>query len=89
MSEILDHLPKQRRKKNTKALLAYGAMAVCVIFAGWYIGNILFGVRGLDVMLDLHAKREQLSKQVSDLQQENAKLQKDYFELIGLDPERN
>lgn len=89
MNEILEHLPKQKRKTNTKALLIYGAMAVCAVLAGWYIGNILFGARGLDVMLDLHAKREQLSKQVSELQEENAKLQKDYFELIGLDPERN
>lgn len=89
MNEILEYLPKQSRKASTKALLIYGAMALCVVCAGWYIGNILFGSRGLDVMLDLHAKREQLSKQVSELQEENAKLQKDYFELIGLDPERN
>lgn len=90
MNEMLDSLPKAKTtNKLFKNLLAYSLMGICVIYAGWYIGNMLFGARSLDVMLDLHAQKERLSTQVSQLQEENAALQKEYFELIGLDPENN
>lgn len=88
MNEILDSLPKaKKRNKNLGSFILAGVLAVFVIYAGWYIGNMLFGARSLDVMLDLHAQKERLSTQVAQIQEENAALQKEYFELIGLDPE--
>lgn len=89
MNEMLDSLPKakKRNKQLANALVAV-PVTLFVIYAGWYIGNILFGARSLDVMLDLHNQKDKLSTQVEELQEENAALQKEYFELIGLDPEQ-
>lgn len=87
MNEIIDSLPQAKKRDKTlgNALVLLLA-GILVIYAGWYIGNILFGARSLDVMLDLHAQKERLSNQVARLQEENAALQKEYFELRGLDP---
>ena len=88
MNEMIDSLPKaKKRSKLFNNLLSYLLMGICVVYAGWYIGNMLFGARSLDVMLDLHAQKERLNTQVTQLQEENAALQKEYFELIGLDPD--
>ena len=88
MNEIKESLPqsKKRNKKLANAVVLL-AIAFFVTYAGWYIGNILFGARSLDVMLDLHTQKEALSAQVTQLQEENAALHTEYFELIGLDPD--
>ena len=91
MNEILDELPAPKPAKSAgKSYLGAAVFvlaAVFVIAAGVYIGNTLFGSRSLDVMLDLYAQRDRLDKDVRGLQEQNAALQKEYFELIGLDPD--
>lgn len=60
---------------------------IVLIFAlGIYVGNLLFGKNSLEVYMDLQNKSEYLKQEVSRLQNENAKLQKDYFELKMLEP---
>jgi hypothetical protein len=49
----------------------------------------MFGKRSLDVMLSLQSKKERLSEDVEILKKLNARLQKDYFELQGLEPDSN
>ncbi len=54
---------------------------------GLYIGNLLFGVDSLSVLEELSKKEQILQLNIEKLKEENAKLQKDYFELKGLEPE--
>lgn len=87
MNEIIDSLPQAKKPdKKLGSILVIVLAGIVVIYAGWYFGNMLFGVRSLDVMLDLHAQKERLINQVARIQEENAALQKEYFELRGLDP---
>lgn len=86
MNQILDELPI-RTRPNYRAYAFYGVLGVCVLVAGIYVGNIFFGKRSVAVMLDLYDKKERLRHEVSKFQEQNAALQKEYFELKGLDPE--
>ncbi|WP_253248270.1 septum formation initiator family protein [Helicobacter sp. 12S02634-8] len=53
---------------------------------GAYMGYLLFGVNSLEVLIDVKNKRTALEASVQTLQYENAKLQKQLFELKGLEP---
>lgn len=48
-----------------------------------------FGQYSLDTLLSLEATKEELNKKISFLKEQNAKAQKDYFELQGLYPNEN
>ncbi|MBZ7934783.1 hypothetical protein [Campylobacter molothri] len=63
--------------------------ALIVIVGAIYFGNMLFGQYSLDTLLSLEATKEDLTKQISLLKKQNAKAQKDYFELKGLYPNEN
>lgn len=88
MNEILDELPKPKRVNQAYwSYFVFAGLTIFVLAAGIYVGNTLFGKRSLDVMLDLYAQRDTLKHEVSKLQEQNAALQKEYFELKGLDPD--
>ncbi|MCH5335885.1 MAG: hypothetical protein J1D99_00555 [Campylobacter sp.] len=55
-----------------------------VIIGAIYLGNMLFGQYSLDTMLSLGKTKEELNKKIILLKEQNAKAQKDYFELKGL-----
>ncbi|OBV29528.1 hypothetical protein BKN38_01095 [Helicobacter sp. CLO-3] len=57
-----------------------------VVVCGVYIGFLLFGENSLEVLLSNISLRDELTAQVSELQSQNARLQKDLFELRGLEP---
>ena len=89
MSEILEELDEQI-KVNPRGVLFYLKITLLffvVVFFGIYVGNLLFGKSSLDVLLNLQSDKEVLEKKVSDLKEQNAILQKEYFELKGLDPD--
>ncbi|DAB35138.1 MAG TPA: septum formation initiator [Sulfurospirillum sp. UBA12182] len=89
MSEILEELDEQI-KGNPRGVLFYLKITLLffvVVFFGIYVGNLLFGKSSLDVLLNLQSDKEVLEKKVSDLKEQNAILQKEYFELKGLDPD--
>lgn len=89
MSEILEEYEAKAIKKLHKNRLALkmAALGILVIIFGVYVGNMLFGKSSLDVLLNLQTQKEYLQKSVIDLKKENARLQKQYFELRQLDPE--
>lgn len=58
-----------------------------VLFSlGAYSGYLLFGTNSLEVLLSVRGKKAILQEDVRVLQSENAKLQKQFFELKGLEP---
>lgn len=57
-----------------------------VIASAFYLSNLLFGNASLEVLLQLERYEIHLTKEITRLKQENAKLQKEYFELKELEP---
>jgi chaperonin cofactor prefoldin len=51
------------------------------------VGNVFFGSRSASVLYDLKEQKSALSNEVKKYQELNSALQKEYFELIGLDPD--
>lgn len=52
-----------------------------VILIGIYIGVILYGKNSINVLIGLQTYESYLKEEINHLKQENAKLQKEYFEL--------
>lgn len=57
-----------------------------VIMAGVHIHYMLFGNASVKVLLEVEEYENQLKQEIKRLKQENATLQKDYFELKELQP---
>ncbi|MFQ6342265.1 hypothetical protein [Campylobacter sp. VTCC 70190] len=60
-----------------------------VVIGAIYFGNMFFGQYSLDTLLSLESTKEELNKKIILLKEQNAKAQKDYFELKGLYPNEN
>ncbi|ASM37851.1 MAG: septum formation initiator [Campylobacter sputorum] len=88
MSEILDNYnPKESVVVYfVRKLFKYILVIVIVVGLGVYVGNMFFGKRSLETLIFIQNKQESLKKELEHLKQENAMLQKEYFELIGLEP---
>ena len=56
-------------------------LVTSVILIGIYIGVILYGKNSINVLLGLQTYEIYLKEEIRHLKQENAKLQKEYFEL--------
>lgn len=89
MSEVLDEFNDETEESGSSALfyLKVLALAAVVIGFGLYIGDVLFGKSSLDVLLNLQADKDTLTVKIKSLKEENAVLQKEYFELRQLDPD--
>ncbi|WP_201273955.1 hypothetical protein [Helicobacter sp. MIT 11-5569] len=59
-------------------------LLICIV--GVYIGNLLFGNNSFSVLLKINQKEMQMRQEVNRLMHENAALQKELFELKGLEP---
>ena len=66
----------------TKILL----LASIIIGLGLYVGDLLYGANSLNLLNDLTYKEIHLKSSIEKLKEENARLQKEYFELKGLEP---
>lgn len=91
MSEILkefDDIVDSRGKKSPSFYIKIFTLLIVVVAFGIYIGDMLFGKSSLDVLLDLKTQKSNLQINVENLKNENAVLQKEYFELKELDPEQ-
>ena len=92
MSDVLDRFDKEVKEegRGDSALfyLKLISLIVAVVGFGLYIGDVLFGKSSLDVLLNLQADKDTLSEKIQSLKEENAVLQKEYFELRQLDPDR-
>ncbi len=62
-------------------------LVTSVILIGVYIGVILYGKNSIKVLLGLQTYEVYLKEEIRHLKQENAKLQKEYFELKELSGE--
>ncbi len=69
------------------SLIAIISLAI-TMFLGYHVANILFGDNSLEVYNSLKNKKSYLKSEIKRLQQENAHLQKEYFELKNLEPEQ-
>ena len=63
---------------STKTFLL---LVTFVILMGVYIGVILYGKNSINVLLGLQTYETYLHNEIEHLKKENAKLQKEYFEL--------
>ena len=68
-------------------LLPFLSLLLVICIAGVYFGNLLFGNNSLKVLLELREKEREMSQEVKNLMSENAELQKEFFELKGLEPQ--
>ena len=59
-----------------------------IIFLGFYLNILLFGDNSLEVLLQLEEYESYLRNEISSYKSENAALQKEYFELKELEPEK-
>ncbi len=87
MNEITEELevttPKKRGipRYNIMLLLLFSAL----IFFGVYVGKLMFGANSLEVMIKLDSRERYLKEKIDTLQNVNANLQKEYFELKELE----
>ena len=72
------------QKKFDYRILVVIFLAIIVAI---YIVNLMFGSHSFSRMLDLDNNVKILEKRVQNLKHENAKLQKEYFELKELEGE--
>jgi len=91
MSHITDQIIDQTLQEKTKnfSFLQVIALIGMVLLAALFIGNMLFGKNSLEVYWTLEKQQMILDKKISDLSNQNASLQKKYFELKSLMPEEN
>ena len=68
-------------------LLHFLSLLLVICIAGVYFGNLCFGNNSLKVLLELREKEREMSQEVKNLMSENAELQKEFFELKGLEPQ--
>jgi len=77
------------KKKSFYLILKISILVMIVIGFGVYVGNLLYGKDSLEVFLSLQDKKALFKNEIQKYKKENAKLQKEYFELLQLEPEQN
>ncbi|WP_442764992.1 septum formation initiator [Sulfurospirillum cavolei] len=90
MSDVLDEFEDEKEEEGGTDLFSLKILGLVVVVVGFglYIGDVLFGKSSLDVLLNLQADKDTLSVKIQSLKEENAVLQKEYFELRQLDPDK-
>ena len=81
-----------KNKKNIKSKIKFIILVIFTTFITFllarYVSELLFkGKNSLQVYDALKQQKEQLQYNIVRLQKENARLQKEYFELKNLEPE--
>ncbi len=80
---------KTPKKKGFFLILKILLLIASVLGLGLYVGDLLYGKNSLEVLLNLQDKKELFKNEIKKYKKENAKLQKEYFELLQLEPEQN
>ena len=88
MSDVLDEFEDERGGSGIFFPLKILGLVLIVLLFGLYIGDVLFGKSSLDILLNLQEDKDTLMVKIQSLKEENAVLQKEYFELRQLDPDR-
>jgi hypothetical protein len=63
------------------SLTKFFVFVIIILAFGVYIGNILYGTNSVEIYLGLEEYERYLQDEVLRLKQENAELQREYFEL--------
>jgi len=61
---------------------------VIIVILAVYLGILLFGDNSLEVLLQLGEYETYLQEEIDNYKSQNAALQKEYFELKELEPEK-
>jgi cell division protein FtsB len=76
-------------KENRKFIIISLVLLVFTFSFAYYVANILFyGKNSYEVYANLKNRKAKLQTDIKRLQYENALLQKKYFELKNLEPEK-
>lgn len=67
---------------NRVWLVVFGVLAL----VGLYVGYLLFGSNSVEVLMRLEAQKKRLVQEAKGIEEQNARLQKQIFELRGLKP---
>ncbi|MCI7364169.1 MAG: septum formation initiator [Campylobacter lanienae] len=86
MNPILAELD-YKKSSSFRRFVAYFLLILVTIIFAIYVGNVFFGSRSASVLYDLKEQKDNLNSEVKRYQELNSALQKEYFELIGLDPD--
>ncbi|KAB7886697.1 septum formation initiator [Poseidonibacter ostreae] len=74
--------------RNYKKFIVIAMFSIALtIFLSYHVANTLFGDNSLEVYSSLKNKKIYLEEEIVRLQEDNAYLQKEYFELKNLEPE--
>jgi cell division protein FtsB len=74
--------------KEVKRFTVIAIISIAItLFLSYHVANLLFGVNSFEVYKSLKNKRFYLISEINRLQESNARLQKEYFELKNLEPE--
>ena len=84
MRELYEQPSKLKRWLEVNRGFLIVAAVLAVLLA--YSETLLFGNASLHTLLSLKKQQERLIQEVDSLQKQNAKIQKDIFELKGLEP---
>jgi len=90
MSSVTDNLLKEnvQQEGSNDSFLTPILIALCVVMAAMFIGEMLFGKNSLEVYLALQKDQATLEKKIHHLKNKNAALQKEYFELKSIMPSK-
>jgi len=74
--------------KSINKFIIVAAISIAVtLFLANHVADLLFGKNSFEVYSSLNKKEIHLKDEIKRLQLENARLQKEYFELKNLEPE--
>jgi len=76
-----------KKSSSLRKVVAYSLLVLATVIFAIYVGNVFFGSHSATVLYDLKKQKATLSNEVKKYQELNSALQKEYFELIGLDPD--
>ncbi len=86
--QVLEEFGLKSRKSFYFGLKIF-ILVLAVVGLGLYVGNLLYGKNSLETLLSLQEKKAFFKSRIKRYKKENAKLQKEYFELLQLEPEQN
>ena len=85
MQERQELLESSGGNRLLKAISRYVVMGIVVVILAIYLGLLFFGPNSIEVLYELNVQKKALERNIKYLKHENARLQKEYFELKELE----
>ena len=79
--EGIDDTQSITQKYLGLSLVKFLTLSLIVLAAGVYLGVLLYGTNSIEIFLGLQDYEEYLQTEIHRLKDENAELQREYFEL--------